>query len=102
MGAARGKAERRGRKRFSAPRRLLCNATRESMTGEYRGGEALTPSVIESKRKLCTAEKHYAERSKKTRGRTSVNRKKMQKRILGKWGKWGKRVLYNLFQLIEK
>ena len=76
MGAARGKAERRGRKRFSAPRRLLCNATRESMTGEYRGGEALTPSVMEDKRKPRTAEKHYAEQSKKTRGRTRVNRKK--------------------------
>ena len=56
MEAARGKAERRGRKRFSAPRRLLCNAARGSMTGEYRGGEAFTPSVMEGKRKPHTAE----------------------------------------------
>ncbi len=102
MGAARGKAERRGRKRLSAPRRLLCNAARGSMTGEYRGGEAFTPSVMEGKRKPRAAEERNAERSKKPRGWTRVKRKKTQKRIFGKWGKMGKRVLYNLFQLIEE
>lgn len=39
-----------------------------SMAGEYRGGEAFTPSVMEDKRKPRTAEQGIAERSKKKRG----------------------------------
>lgn len=35
------------------------------MAGEYRGGEAFTPSVMEGKRKPWTAEQGIAERRKK-------------------------------------
>ena len=54
------------------------------MAGEYRGGEAFTPSVMEGKRKPRTAEQKNAERSKKTRSWARVYRKKFGGRFGGK------------------